>query len=407
MKLAAALLLVLVALPCAAQQRTLQDFFNSKGFKQKVIKPPNGMLKRQYLVPDGPYTHLFDWDMYFMGVALSYDGVGKPVASSVQDFLEYVDESADWHGYTPREIATDALWSLPEMCKPFMAQAALRASRTMGDVSWLLEKSTGGKWESNYDKLAAMLSFWENNRKSADGLFVWYNGVESGIDNSPVVSDKPSLVTEGVDLQCYIYREYLAMTVLAERLGKKDDAALYASKAVDLKKLVASRMWNDKDGMFYNIDSRTGGMVKIKEWTNLTPLWAGIASPEQAKRLIDGHVLNTREFWAEKGLRTLSADEPLYDAKNGYWRGPVWVVSSYMLMHGLYNYGYKKEAAELADKVVGLLTADLNKTGGMNETYNPETGEPTSAGNFLSWNLLSEHMIEEAQTGNDASAIVW
>ena len=39
--------------------------------KQNIVKPPRGILKHEYLVPAGPYFQLFDWDMYFMGVALS------------------------------------------------------------------------------------------------------------------------------------------------------------------------------------------------------------------------------------------------------------------------------------------------------------------------------------------------
>ncbi|MFA5161474.1 MAG: trehalase family glycosidase [Elusimicrobiales bacterium] len=398
---------LLCATAIANDTDELAAFFKKNDFKRAVIKPANGILKHEYVVPDGPYTHLFDWDMYFMGVAFSYDKMGTPIVNSVKSFLEFVNETANWPGYAPREIAPDALWALPEMCKPFLAQAAQLASRVTGDASWLLEKDTGSKTASNYEKLAAMLSFWENNRKSADGLFRWYNGVESGVDNNPAVSDNPSLVTEGVDLQCYLYREYLAMAALAGKLGKADDAAAYTKKAQDLKALTLAKMWSEKDGMFYNIDSRTGEMVKINTWTGFTPLWVGIASPEQAKRLVEEHLLNSKEFWSPNGVRTIAITEPLYNPKSGYWRGPVWIISNYLVMHGLLNYGYKKEALELAEKTVSRLTADLRATGGMNENYNPETGEPTAGGHFLSWNLLAEHMVEEAKKGYDPAALVW
>jgi hypothetical protein len=42
----------------------------------------------------------------------------------------------------------------------------------------------------------------------------------------------------------------------------------------------------------------------------------------------------------------------------------------------------------------------------MNENYNPETGEPDAAGHFVSWNLLAEHMKEEAESGADPTAIL-
>jgi putative isomerase len=386
-----------LAVPAQAQDsREIARLFKEHALKQNIVKPAKGLLKHQYLVPSGPYFQLFDWDMYFMGVALSYDQVGRPVMDSVKDFLEFVDSNANDEGYTPREIAPDALWALPEMCKPFLAQAAMRASLTLGDAGWL---------KPYFTKLEHTAAFWENTRRSPDGLFRWYNGVESGVDNNPAVSDRPAVVTEGVDLQCYIYREYLALSILAGKLGEQQKAAAYRQKAADLKALVQHKMWSEADGMFLNIDSQTGQFVRIKTWTNFVPLWAGMATPAEAKLTVDRHLLNPREFWSPYGIRTLAPGEPLYNPKSGYWRGPIWVISNYLLMHGLMNYGYQKEAQQLAEETVHLLIHDLEASGGMNECYNPENGQPTAGGHFLSWDLLGEHMIQEARTDSDPTAL--
>jgi putative isomerase len=402
--LAASILGAMLATAARADDgQELSRLFKEYSFKENVVKPAAGILKHPYVVPAGPYFQLFDWDMYFMSVALSYDGVGQPFADSVKDFLEFVDEHANNEGYAPREIAPNALEALPEMCKPFLAQAALRATRTLGSAAWLEAKDTGEGEKTNYEKLCDMMRFWENTRRAPDGLFLWYNGVESGVDNNPAVSDEPALVTEGVDLQCYLYREYIALARLAEALKKPADAAGYQAKADALARLVRSKMWSAKDGTFWNIDSRTGAFVRVKTWTNLTPLWAGIAAPEQAQRLIKDHLL--KEFWCAEGIRTLAPGEPLYDAKAGYWRGPVWVVSNYLLMHGLMNYGHADEAKEVARKTVALLLQDLRASKGMNENYDPDTGAPAASGQFISWNLLAEHMLDEASQGTDPARL--
>jgi neutral trehalase len=389
----------------AAQEPSeISQLFKKYDVKQNVIKPPKGILKHEYLVPSGPYWQLFDWDMYFMSVALSYDGVGKPVASSVENFLEFVDEYANWKGYAPREIAPDALWALPEQCKPFLAQAAVRASLTMHDFTWL-NNPNGDSKNTNYQKLVDTVVFWEDTRRAPDGLFRWYNGVESGVDNNPAVSDDPAEATEGVDLQCYLYREYRALAVLANALGKSGDATEYARKAEDLKHRVQEKMWSDVDGMFLNIDSRTQQFARVKTWTNFVPLWAGLATREQADRMIKDHLLNPQEFWAPNGVRTIASGEPLYNPSSGYWRGPVWVISNYLMMHGLMNYGYTRQAQELAQKTVALLVKDFHASGGMNECYDPDKGIPAAGGKFLSWNLLAEHMVEEAESGSDPTAL--
>jgi putative isomerase len=225
------------------------------------------------------------------------------------------------------------------------------------------------------------------------------------VDNNPAVSDSPADVTEGVDLQCYLYREYRAMALLAGKLGRSQDASAYTKKADELRQRVQRKMWSEPDGMFLNIDSRTGQFVRIKTWTNFVPLWASIATSAQAERTIRAHLLNPKEFWCANGIRTLAADEPLYNSRAGYWRGPIWVISDYLLMHGLMNYGFLKEAREVAEETVNLLVRDFHATGGMNENYNPETAEPAAGGHFLSWNLLAEHMLEEAEKGTDPTSL--
>src|ERR1051325_11918078 len=105
------------------EPESLSALIAAHELKQHIVKPPSGILLHEYIVPDGPYFQLFDWDMYFMSAALSYDKVSGPIVGSIKNFLAFVDEFANWTGYTPREIAPDALWALPEMRKPFLAQA--------------------------------------------------------------------------------------------------------------------------------------------------------------------------------------------------------------------------------------------------------------------------------------------
>ncbi len=325
------LALLAAAVPARADSsKELSRFLQKSGAKTGIVKPAQGILAHPYLVPAGPYFQLFDWDMYFMGTALSYEGVSEPVADSVRDFLDFVDEQANNLGYAPREIAVDRPWAMPEQCKPFIAQAAVRASLTSGKWDWL---------KPLYVKLQHMTEFWEDTRRAPDGLFVWYNGVESGTDNSPAVTDVPAMTTEGVDLQVYMYREYLALARIGRELGDTSAASRYEDKAKELKALTLKRLWSEEDGLFYNRDARTGQFIKVKEWTSFTPLWAKMVPPEQAKRMIETHLLKPGEFWGAHGVRTLAAGERDYAPKDGYWRGPVWVISNYLVMRGLLNYG--------------------------------------------------------------------
>ena len=366
------------------------------GLLRVIVRPPAGQLRHRYLIPGAHYYQLFDWDTYFMGVALSYQRRGRSLEGAVKDFLDFTDRHWAYRGYTPREATPQGFWALPEQCKPFLAQMALRASRTLHSAAWL---------RPYYARLADNLSFWRQARRSPDGLFTWFDGVESGVDNSPAVSSVPADRTEGVDLACYIVREYRAMAALARMLRLPREVQQYSARAQRLTLLIQRRLWDARAGTFYNRDSRSGKFIKVAEWTNLTPLWARVATARQAHAMIAGYVLNPRQFWTKYGIRTLAPGSPLYNPGSGYWRGPIWIVSDYMVMHGLMNYGYSRPARQLARRTVRLLLRDFHRTGGMHECYNPNNGVGESQGHFESWDLLGARMIEEASSGANPTAI--
>ena len=77
------------------------------------------------------------------------------------------------------------------------------------------------------------------------------------------------------------------------------------------------------------------------------------------------------------------------------WLGPIWLVANYAVFRGLLNYGYRAQAASLADRSLRLLDRDLSQTGSLHEYYSPFTGEPVMNGGFLNWNMLVLNMFKE------------
>jgi putative isomerase len=131
-------------------------------------------------------------------------------------------------------------------------------------------------------------------------------------------------------------------------------------------------------------------------------MWAGIATKEQADRMVKEHYLNERTFNAPYGVRTLSKLEKMYSlAKTGNpscWLGPIWGISNYMTFQGLVNYGYVNEAKNLAQKTITLLGKDIEQNGVMHEYYHPDTGEGINNPGFQNWNYLSINMINWLKT---------
>ncbi|WP_229402367.1 glycogen debranching N-terminal domain-containing protein [Micromonospora okii] len=78
-------------------------------------------------------------------------------------------------------------------------------------------------------------------------------------------------------------------------------------------------------------------------------LWSGIVDPERAERLV-GHLLGPALFsgW---GIRTLAATEWRFNPL-GHHTGAIWPADNSLIAWGLRRYGFKREAARLAQALL-------------------------------------------------------
>lgn len=403
---------------------TSQLYEHIEQLKEHVVREPKGLLAHRYIIPSAPkgettsrqegvYLQQYDWDSFFEGIALAYDGGDRASAfrDAMKNFLDYTTVA----GFTPRTISPEKFWDFPDQMKPFLAQGCLFASRAVDDFSWL-----EGDY---YERLLATFHYWDANRRGGHGLYMWRSSLESGVDNNATTVNTPDFYAESVDVNSYLVREYLAMSELARALGRERDAATFGRRAEELARRINVVLWDDEDECYYDVVSVSDEpfeRIRIKSWTCLTPLWAGAAPEDRAKRLVERHVLDPKAFWGEYGVPSLARDERLYNqAKRATlfidvekrrwevsnWQGPVWVIANWQVMHGLLRYGYRAEALELAQKITGLLARDIAENGGMHENYDAETGRGLWAENFGSWNMLAARMLEEAESGHDPAKI--
>ena len=125
-------------------------------------------------------------------------------------------------------------------------------------------------------------------------------------------------------------------------------------------------------------------------------MWAGIATPEQAKEIVARQYRDSTLFNCAGGIRTLSPLEKMYDTRASgnpsSWQGPVWINANYMTFRGLVKYGFNDEARELAEKTILLLGRDYERFGALHEYYMPDNGEPVLNKGFQNWNLLVLNM---------------
>lgn len=368
-----------------------------------VKRHASGMLQHDYLVPGGPYEEQWDWDGFFVGMALASRDPAE--ATWLKNWaLNYIENSRD-DGFTPGLLTPAGPdWRLKHM-KPVLAQGCLHASRFLGDVTWLGESE-------RYARLRRIVLYREEHGlwHPSPGLGAWTDSMESGADNSVALLGYPEGSVAAVDLNTFLVLEYHAMAGLAVLLGEESERIFWEQKAEDIRRAMLKHLWCEEAGAFFNIDTRDGSFIRVIGYGAWHPFWAGIASKEQAHVFFRRHLLERTELRSSYGLRSLSARDPRYNNANiikphSNWQGPVWPIATYLGIHALLQYGYQKEAMSLAEDIVRTCLRDIEKTGGMHENYDAETGRALAAPNFISWNLLLMNVFDEVGEGRNPFVI--
>lgn len=205
------------------------------------------------------------------------------------------------------------------------------------------------------------------------------------------------------------------MAIVADRIQRQEDGSAFRERAQRLAEAVKIHLWDTDEATFYSFDTVGKKLLRHITYSNQVALWAQLASREQANAMIERYLLNPRKLWSPHGLRSLAADDPLYNNENvikpySSWQGPIWPHANWMFMHALLHYGYQDAAVAVAERVTRLCLEDFAQNGMMHENYHAETGAPLAAPNFVSWNLLVAQMLEEAQTQvfkPDPSKALW
>jgi len=339
-----------------------------------------------------PYNEFYDWDLYFENLYLSYYGVWPYCFTNLKEFLNR--EQPD--GYVNRSLIKQRD---RQDFKPFLAQlVVLGAKQNHDDYEWLR-----GNY---YDRLVKYIDKWFSFDADHNGLPVWNSADAAGTDNQWSRGGAlSSFQTEGVDLASYLIRELRAMAVIATHLNLKADSIGFTHHADQVVKLINTTLWDEKQGMYFDRNEKTGERIYVKSATNFMPLFAGAATPKHAKRMIHEHLLNPEEFWLSFPVASYAKTEPDYYQGSHHecnWRGPSWAPTNYMIFQGLRTYGYKAEAHELATRLFNMA---LLKNPVLREYYNAETGEGLGQTRFWGFTALYYGMLLESILDYDASTL--
>jgi putative isomerase len=336
------------------------------------------------------FNGFWAWDSWKHAVALAEfnPDLAKNQMRAMFDFQEkngfipdciYRDTSIEANNYrnTKAPLSAWAIWKIYEQTK---------------DVDFLKEF---------YPKLTLYHSWWYKDRDhdqdglcefgSTDGTLIaakWESGMDNAVrfDNSQILKNSEtaySLDQESVDLNAYLYAEKIYLNNMAQVLKLGEDSKKLLTESVALKAKIQNQFWDANSGWFYDTSIDGKSFVKDMGCEGYIPLWAEVATVEQAKAIKE-NMMNPAIFNTLIPLPTLAANHPKFKPEGGYWRGPIWLDQSQFAINGLEKYKYTKEAIQLSHKLIHNAEGVTIKGEAIRENYQPITGKGLESFNF-SW----------------------
>lgn len=372
-----------------------------------------------YTVPSPEhYPFQWFWDSCFHAIILSRlnhmiaeaelrSVVARPLANGLIPHMIYWDESyrtVKWGREYQGDLlssawGTDGVSSITQ--PPLIAIAVMEVYRVTGNRGFLRELYPSMR--AHYLTLLTERSF------SAHGLLGIINPDESGEDNSPRFDDAQGLPprhspldnfrkrlalaqghaacmfnvedcsrlkfwVEDVSFNAISVRALETMAMIAREIGEATESLLFTLASRQIRTSMDLHM---KQGYrHFSLRGESQEKVCVETWAMFMPLYAGLLHKDEAKLLIERHLLNRDAFFLDFPIPSVAHREESY-TEDDLWRGPTWIAINWFVYHGLKNYGYDDAARLLRDKTIELLIHS-----GFREYYNPRTGAGYGAHDF-------------------------
>jgi alpha,alpha-trehalase len=167
-----------------------------------------------------------------------------------------------------------------------------------------------------------------------------------------------------VCLNSLLYRYERDMEHFAHVLGKPQDAQKWDRRAQKRNAAIHRYLWWPREGVFADWDFMHSRPDEYAYITSLYPLWAGVATREEARQVVAKLGL----FERPGGLSMSNTDTGLQ------WDEPFgWAPTNWIAVDGLERAGFREDAERLAKKFDATVDAGFAQEGTIREKYNVVT----------------------------------
>ena len=164
-----------------------------------------------------------------------------------------------------------------------------------------------------------------------------------------------------VCLNSLLYKNEKDLEQISKWLGRTEEASTWSKRAESRKQLITKFLWNEQQGLFYDYDFTTNRMSNYKYASTFYPLWAGLATKEQAQAVAN----NVKVFERPGGI-------PMSTENTGaQWDLPYgWGNIEMLVIDGLRRYGYNADADRISYEFLSTVAENFRRDGVIVEKYN-------------------------------------
>jgi alpha,alpha-trehalase len=365
-------------------------------------------LPRPYVVPGGRFNEMYGWDSYFIQLGLLRDGEIGLAQDMADNFLYEIRNygkilNANRTYYLTRsqppfltqmilgvfQRTKNRRWlrdALPAIEKYYrywttephlVPQTGLSRYLDMGDgpAPEVISAERDSQGRTHYELVKDYFRTHEitdydvaqyYNRQTDQLTSLFYKGDrsmrESGFDPSnrfgPFSVD--IIHYNPVCLNSLLYLMEMQTAEIAGLLGLAAEAQIWRSRGIARAERINQLLWDAQDGLYYDHNFEHQRLRKYAFLTTFYPLWAGIATREQAARVAG----NLSEFEQPGGLQTSAV------VSGNQWDAPFgWAPLQLIAVQGLRRYGFSEAADRIAMKFLSLVRDEYLKSNTIVEKY--------------------------------------
>lgn len=384
----------------------------------RVEEPGLLYVPNAYVVPGGRFNEMYGWDSYFIVVGLLRDGHATLARGMVDNFVYEIEHYGTL-------LNANRTYYLTRSQPPFLTRMVLDVFAKTGDVEWLrstwpaVEKyykywtsaphgldnglsryydlGTGpapevvsGERENGLSHYDRVREFYKTEPDKIDGypLKTMYNASRDELTPEFYVGDR-SMRESGFDpsgrfgsfnvgathyvpvcLNTLLWVMESDMAEIQTRLG--GDGVPWRKAADTRHAAIDAHLWDAKSGMYADAEVTTLQRRDYPFATTFMPLWAGIASKEQAAEV----VRNLPQFEKAGGIVTSTRVTGLQ------WDAPFgWAPLQIMAVEGLRRYGYNAEADRISVAFLSLVLQEFKEHEAIFEKYDVVARDSAVAAN--------------------------